>query len=218
MFEHESIYRSAAVMKRIGKLAVTVAGAGALGANLLESCARQGFRRLRVIDRDRVEERNLSTQPYSRRDIGQPKARILSREIFRAVGTEVAYEITELSEANVASLLRGSDVVVDCFDNARSRSTIKNTCLSLGIPCLHVGLNGDYAEIIWNETYRVPEDGGEDVCDYPLARNVVLLAVAAAGEELIRFARGLPPRNWTITLRDLAIRNLMPSVSAGRRG
>ncbi len=48
-------------MQRLRQVLVTVCGAGALGANLAENLARQGFTRIRVIDRDRVEERNLST-------------------------------------------------------------------------------------------------------------------------------------------------------------
>jgi molybdopterin/thiamine biosynthesis adenylyltransferase len=43
---------------------VTVCGAGALGANITENLARSGAGSLVVIDRDRIEERNLSTQPY----------------------------------------------------------------------------------------------------------------------------------------------------------
>ena len=61
---HEQLYRTPALMTRLGEFSVTVCGAGALGANIVESLARMGFNRLRVIDRDRIEERNLSTQPY----------------------------------------------------------------------------------------------------------------------------------------------------------
>jgi len=206
MLNHERLYRSAKLLDRIARLSVTVGGAGALGANLIENCARQGFKRLRVIDRDRVEERNLSTQPYERRDVGRPKATLLANGLYRAVRVEVEAEFVELRLSNAERLLRGSDIVVDCFDNEAARSAVKETCSALGIPCLHVGLNGGYAEVMWNETYRVPRDAGDDFCDYPLARNVVLLAVVAATEELIRFAGNLPRRNLTITLDDLAVR------------
>lgn len=40
---------------------VTVCGAGALGANLVETLARSGYGKLRVIDCDRIETGNLST-------------------------------------------------------------------------------------------------------------------------------------------------------------
>jgi tRNA A37 threonylcarbamoyladenosine dehydratase len=60
-FYHEQLYRTPALMARLGEFSVAVCGAGALGANIAESLARMGFRQLRIIDRDRIEERNLST-------------------------------------------------------------------------------------------------------------------------------------------------------------
>src|ERR1041385_83167 len=88
-FYHESLYRSNVLMERLGMLSVTICGAGALGANLCECLVRQGFGRLRVIDRDRVEERNLSTQPYYRSDIGALKAKMLANALYRALGVAV---------------------------------------------------------------------------------------------------------------------------------
>src|ERR1044071_4698500 len=90
IFHHERLYRSPEVMERVEQFPVTVCGAGALGANITESLARSGFGRLRVIDRDRVEERNLSTQPYYRSDIGAFKAKILANTLYRALTLAVA--------------------------------------------------------------------------------------------------------------------------------
>src|SRR5258708_22555461 len=89
IFFHEQLYRSPELMARVREMAVTVCGAGALGANMVESLARSGFARLKVIDRDRVEERNLSTQPYYRSDIGAFKAKILANSLFRALGVTI---------------------------------------------------------------------------------------------------------------------------------
>src|SRR5437868_1296558 len=86
---HEHRYRTPETMRRVRELPVTVCGAGALGGNMVESLARQGFARLKVIDRDRVEERNLSTQPYYRADIGAFKAKILANALYRALGVSV---------------------------------------------------------------------------------------------------------------------------------
>src|SRR5215207_1738750 len=78
IFYHEQLQRSAEVMRRLREQPVTVCGAGALGANVLERLARTGFGRLRVIYGDRVEERNLSTEPYYRSDVGAQKAKLLA--------------------------------------------------------------------------------------------------------------------------------------------
>ena len=50
-------------------------------------------------------------------------------------------------------------------------------------------LAADYAEIIWNDRYRVPSPSHDDVCDYPLARNLVTLAVSVACEVLSSHAK-----------------------------
>ncbi|HZP83164.1 MAG TPA: ThiF family adenylyltransferase [Chthonomonadaceae bacterium] len=203
---HEQLYRSREIMARLKEFPVTVCGAGALGANLVENLARQGFARLKVIDRDRIEERNLSTQPYYRSDIGVFKAKILANSLYRALGVSVEACTDELTEANAAKLLQGSALVLDTFDNSRSRQAVKDCCATLDRPCLHIGLAGDYAEAIWNESYRVPSETQEDLCNYPLARNLVMLAVAVSCEIVVAFVARQERRSVTLTLGDFAVR------------
>jgi molybdopterin/thiamine biosynthesis adenylyltransferase len=102
--------------------------------------------------------------------------------------------------------LKGGGLVVDAFDNSASRQQVQETCRALGTPCLHVGLAADYCEVIWDEVYRVPGDPPGDVCDYPLARNLVLLAVAVASETVVRFFLDGTRSSWSATLRDFAVR------------
>src|SRR5215472_8603069 len=84
---------------------ITICGAGALGGNVAETLARMGFAHLVVIDRDRVEMRNLSTQPYGMVEIGAPKARALANALYRAVRTHVEPMVVELDAENVRTLL-----------------------------------------------------------------------------------------------------------------
>jgi hypothetical protein len=63
-----------------------------------------------------------------------------------------------------------------------------------------------YAEVIWNDTYRVPSAAQDDICDYPLARNLVMLAVAVVCESVIAFLVEGEERSHTMTLEDIAIR------------
>jgi molybdopterin/thiamine biosynthesis adenylyltransferase len=192
-------------MTKLKDFPITVCGAGALGANLTENLARSGFGKLKVIDRDRIEERNLSTQPYYRSDIGAYKAKILANNLYRALGVAVEGQTKELTPANSAQLLSGSALVVDTFDNSSARSAVKDYCASAQIFCLHVGLGDDYAEVIWNDIYRVPSPANDDVCDYPLARNLVGLAVVVASEAIVKFVATGEQQSFTITLGDFAI-------------
>lgn len=212
-FHHEQLYRGVAALARLADIRLTLCGAGALGSLLAINLARQGFGSLRIIDRDRVEEHNIGTQIYSEADIGAWKAEVLRNRIFRATGTEAEAVTKELVARNVHTLLKGADVFVDTFDNSASRRLVQESCRTQRVACLHVGLSADYAEVIWDEHYRVPADVLGDVCDYPLARNLVLLAVAVASETLLRFVLEGTRFDWSATLRDFAVRHLeLPSV------
>lgn len=208
IFFHEQLYRSNAVMAKLKDYPITICGAGALGANITENLARSGFDKLTVIDRDRIEERNLSTQPYYRSDVGAFKAKILANNLYRAIGTKVDAKTKELTPTNTIQLLKDSQLIVDVFDNSAARQAVKDYAEQFNIPCLHVGLAADYAEAIWNDVYRVPSDVNDDVCDYPLARNLVMLTVAVACEAIVAFIVTAEQRNFTITLKDLNVQSL----------
>ncbi|MBW3598647.1 MAG: ThiF family adenylyltransferase [Planctomycetes bacterium] len=205
---HESLYRGEEAIRKLAEARVTLCGAGALGSHLADALVRQGVRRLRVIDRDRVEEHNIGTQLFGEGDVGAWKADVLRSYLFRATGVEIESQRKDLSERTVRKLLKDADVVIDAFDNSASRRLVQEHCRDAGLRCLHAGLYADYGEVIWNEQYRVPSDAGQDVCDYPLARNLVLLTVAVAADTLVRFICDGEQQNWSITLRDFAVRPL----------
>ena len=202
---HEQLYRSPDLLRRMQGFAVTICGGGALGGNCVESLARQGFDTLTVIDQDRVEERNLSTQPYYRTDVGAFKAKILANNLYRALGVSINVHAETLTSTNASRLLQGSGLVIDTFDNSVGRQAVQDTCDILNIPCLHVGLAEDFAEILWNARYRVPSAAKDNVCDYPLARNLVLLTVAVACETIAAFVASGRQNSYTITFGDFAV-------------
>lgn len=205
-FHHEELYRGAEKLAALKELPLVICGVGALGSNLAESLARQGFAKLRVIDRDRVEEHNLSTQVYCVADVGAWKVECLRNRVFRASGVELDAVRKEFTPQNARTLLKGAGLVVDMFDNSAARSAVQAHCREAKLPCLHAGLAADYCEVIWDEHYCVPRDVAGDVCDYSLARNIVTLCVSIAAETIVRFALDGTRENWSGTLRDWAVR------------
>jgi predicted ThiF/HesA family dinucleotide-utilizing enzyme len=210
-FIHEHIYRDLA---SVADRPVTICGVGALGANLAETLARMGLGRLRVIDRDRIEAHNLSTQPWMQQDIGAPKARTLAAALHRAVGARVEPQHAELTHENAERLLSGSAVVVDAFDNLPARAAVAGACRVMGIPCLHIAVaaTGDYGCGLWGDAYmeasettgaRRAQSPEPDTCDYPLTRPLALLIAAAAAEALVGQLLGERQRGFELTLRDL---------------
>lgn len=208
-FHHEEIYRGKELTKKLNAQHLTVCGAGALGSNLVDNLSRQGFQNFKVIDMDRVETHNLNTQIWNEADIGALKVDALKNKIFRNIGAEVEAVNKELTAANVKQLLKGSTLVIDVFDNNKARQCVQDEVRARKFPCLHVGLYEDYGEVVWDDNYKVPKDQATgDVCDYPLARNIAMLAVIVASEEVLNFCLAEKPRkcSWSITLKDLAIR------------
>lgn len=192
-------------MQKLAGASVFICGAGALGSNLAVNLARMGLHKLTVIDMDRVEEQNIGTQVYSIEDVGAKKADMLRNIIYRGVAEEITVYGERLTDKNVAKLLKGATLVVDTFDNSASRALVQQHCAAGNIACLHAGVAGGYGEIIWNENYKVPDDAGLDVCDYPLARNLILMVVAVASEVLVRFVADGVKEHYSITIGDLII-------------
>lgn len=203
--DHERTYRGALALEQLARLRLVLCGAGAMGSHLADALVRMGVTSCRVIDRDVVEPHNAGTQLYGESEAGVAKVDALKNRLFRACGIEIDGLRQELTTKNAVKLLTGADLIIDSFDNSAARQLVQDTCRALHLPCLHVGLNADYAEIIWDEQYRVPKDVGTDVCDYPLARNLVSLAVAVAAEVTLRYAATALRESWTITLRDFSV-------------
>lgn len=211
-FLHEARYRELApAADRL----ITICGSGALGANLAETLARMGLRRLRVIDHDRIAAHNLSTQPWVQQDVGGLKARVLANMLYRAVGARVDAQATTLAPDNAGTLLNSSTIVVDAFDNLRSRAAVGAASEAARIPCLHIALGsaGDYGCGLWDGAYLSSLDAGSaasaqpahDACDYPLTRPLALLVAAAAAEVLAQHLLDGSRRNFECTLRDLHV-------------
>lgn len=203
-FFHEERHASLAAFA--GQV-VTICGAGTLGGNLAETLARMGFTRLRLIDKDRVETRNLSVQPYSRAEVGAPKARALANTLYRAVQAKIEPLTTELTTANAPELLKESALVVDAFDNHLSRTAVSHAARTGELPCLHIGFSPDglYGSGLWEPGYVVPGEAPGDPCDYPLTRPFALALCALAARAITDFFRLGVCHEFEMTWNDLKI-------------
>ncbi len=210
-FYHEERHASLAAYR---EQPITICGVGALGGNLAETLARMGFATLKLIDKDRVDMRNISTQPYSRGEVGAPKARSLANSLYRAVQAKVEPVVTELTEANALDLLKGSTLVVDAFDNRAGRAAISKATLALGVPCLHIGFSPDglYGSGLWEPGYVPPGEVEGDPCDYPLTRPLAMTMTALAARAITTFYRDGLKSDFELTWHDFKasfISNLM---------
>lgn len=204
---HERHFRSNSVLERFNQVPITICGAGAIGANLTETLARQGFHTLQVIDSDRIESHNLSTQPWSLNQIGVKKVDALRLIVFSIINVDIKATHLTFDDRNLCKKkLQGNQLIIDAFDNRTSRECLQSAAQSLNIPLLHIGLEGfGYGEVIWDEDYVMPENTGVDGCDYPMARNLIMLTVATAAEIIAKFVTDGTKINRSLTLGDLKI-------------
>lgn len=206
---HEEVYRGPELMSRIATQPITLCGAGAIGSNLADNLVRQGFGMLSVIDMDRVEDHNRNNQIWYSRDVGQFKAIALRNHIFNVMKVTVDAFPKKLIPGNVTKLVNPKSIVIDGFDNPESRRLLRDHCRDTNTECLHIGLAADFAEVTWNDVYRIPVvDKGIDVCEYPLARNTALMSVIIGTESLIKFIDKGVRESYIISLRDLKITNV----------
>ncbi len=165
--------------ERIRRSSVLVVGAGALGSVLANNMARAGVGRLRIVDRDFVEESNLQRQIlYDEEDAAQtlPKA-VAAVEKLRKINSEVDYEpvVADVNSTNVEELLTGFDLVLDGADNFEVRMLLNDACVKHGVPWIHgacVGSQGLSFDVLPGETpcFRCiyqdpPPPGSTPTCD-----------------------------------------------------
>lgn len=67
--------------ERFSQLLVTVIGVGAIGRQVALQLAAMGVRRLQLVDFDRVDDTNVTTQGYLLEDVGQPKVSATARRV-----------------------------------------------------------------------------------------------------------------------------------------
>lgn len=206
---HEQEYRTEKLIKKLAITPLMVCGCGAIGSNLIDNLSRQGFKNITVIDMDRIESHNIGTQIWEKREAGAFKVQRMKNRVYAINGSSLNTISTKLTEESIKKYVHKTHIIIDSFDNSHSRKLLYDYCKSHDINCLHTGLYQDYAEIIWNENYTVPKDSKElDVCEYPLARNIVMFSIIIASEVLIKFIEKKEKKNYIITLKDMKISEL----------
>ena len=123
---------------------VLVAGCGGLGGYLIEMLLRLGVGEIRAADGDCFEASNLNRQLFSAPGLlGKPKAEVAA-ERAAAVNPDIRFVAVPefVTEANVDSLIRGCDAVLDALDNIASRHMLAKACAQAHIPLIHGAICG----------------------------------------------------------------------------
>jgi adenylyltransferase/sulfurtransferase len=131
---------------RLMASSVLVLGCGALGSNLANTLTRVGVGRVRIVDRDIVEENNLPRQIlFNEDDVAAllPKAEAAARRLRRInSAVEIDPLVCDATARNIEALLEGMSLAVDATDNLETRYLLNDACIKLGKPWVYGGVVG----------------------------------------------------------------------------
>jgi adenylyltransferase/sulfurtransferase len=155
-----------------------IVGCGALGTVQAALLARAGVGRLRLIDRDYVEESNLQRQIlYTEEDAraGLPKAEAARRHLLQANGgIQIEALVADLNPADSDELLVGAQVILDGTDNFETRMLINDFAVREGIPWIYGAAVGSYGiampvlpdvSACFRCVYPEPPAGAQPTCE-----------------------------------------------------
>jgi adenylyltransferase/sulfurtransferase len=135
--------------KRLKQSHVLVAGVGGLGSPVAIYLATAGIGRLTIIDYDSVDVTNLNRQIlHWEEDVSHSKVESAEQKLTR-INSTIAIDARniKITVDNIADLLQGVDVVMDCMDNMETRFLINEACVKKGIPMIHGGVREMLGEV-----------------------------------------------------------------------
>ena len=192
--------------RKLSEKKVAVVGCGALGSVAAVLLARMGIGALVLIDREYVEWDNLHRQLYDEADAaeGVPKAIALKEKLEKA-NSEVSVEArpVDLNHANVESLLRGSDLVVDGTDNMETRFLVNDYAVKSKTPWVYgaaVATYGVVMSIVPEETAclrcvipNLPPPGSVPTCEtVGVLPTLTVLVATLQATEAVKILLGKP--------------------------
>ncbi|WP_236560088.1 ThiF family adenylyltransferase [Streptococcus halichoeri] len=127
---------------------ILIIGCGGVGTVVINNLVQAGFRKISVVDKDRVEKTNLNRQLlYAKEDVGKRKIEILEKKVSKInSNVELKKYGTYISnKAQLFEILSKDDykIVVNCADTPDNiESIISEVCSEKGVPVIsaYVGL------------------------------------------------------------------------------
>jgi adenylyltransferase/sulfurtransferase len=129
---------------RIAACRILVIGAGALGNEILKNLALLGFRRVVVVDLDRIEVSNLSrTILYRAEDVGEQKS-VAAARAYRLLNDDALVQPIAGHVAHDCGLgiFEWADVILAGLDNREARLWINRAAWKVGRPWVDGAIEG----------------------------------------------------------------------------
>lgn len=143
--------------EKIARSRILVAGAGALGNEVLKNLALIGIGHIVVIDFEKIELPNLSRSVlFGNEDIGKPKA-VAACDALQRLNPEVAVTAIhgDLEYDLGLGLIRECELILGCLDSIYARWSLNRSCWRAGRPWINAGINATVGEV----SLHVPGQG-----------------------------------------------------------
>jgi adenylyltransferase/sulfurtransferase len=129
---------------RLEASSALIVGCGALGGSLALTLVRSGVGRVKLVDRDVIEESNLPRQVlFEPEDIARPKATVAKERLARVGGpTRIESSARHLDAELLRELADDVDLVLDGTDNLATRYLLNDYCVERGLPWIYGGVVG----------------------------------------------------------------------------
>ncbi len=138
--------------RRLAASTVGIAGLGALGTTSASLLARAGVGGLILVDRDVVEESNLSRQTlYTEADVDNrlPKAEAAARRLGEiSSGVKLDQWIADIKAEEATELFLKCDLVLDGSDNFETRFLLNDAAVKARKPWIYAGAVADYGALM----------------------------------------------------------------------
>ena len=177
---------------------VLVIGMGAIGNAFLRALYDHEAGSFTLVDGDTVTAHNLSRQPlFSSSDVGALKVDAARTALIRSGWRgSINRRPVFADRSNLASLVIGCSLVVDCTDDAHAKRAIDQACLEASTPLISAAVHAEQAQVILLHASAAMGDAmitrddlftgkpgpGQDDCDM---RNVPLKVLDAVGHRMV---------------------------------
>lgn len=177
---------------------VCIFGVGALGSHAALFLRNQGVV-LRLVDFDRVESRNLLSQAHVRMGVGTHKVASMQGVLTNLWGVprdRVEARPVRAAPENLRELCAGSDLLLDCLDNAAGRNLLQAHARASQLPLLHAAISADghVGLVRWDEVFVAEAEGqaGQATCEDggKMLPNIALLGALLARSAKLFLERG----------------------------
>lgn len=132
-------------LKKLQDSHVTVVGIGGVGSWVVESLARSGVGKLRIIDLDEICLTNTNRQIHTAQStLGQSKVEVMAKRA-RDISPSIQIEVVEefITDKNINQLMEvKTDIVIDAIDSVYPKAALLHYCLNQSIDAITTGASG----------------------------------------------------------------------------